>query len=483
MSLSEADLGTHADSARYYLLMTQACILSHHPDTLERLDSFIIPYYKKKQNHEKLAEAYYYKAYKCVAQNSIAEAALYYKASEEHARQSDNYRLKYKVAECLAAINEMAGNHVLQLEYSRKALNIAQRARNGEWIAYALCRMAYAHSWLGNTDSILLLMKRVMPYAKYIKRADLPTFLTNAAFPIKDSHPELAKQYLKKSLAMEESSITLEHLADIYWDEGNHDYAYQLWMEALFVNDHNPKDNILQNIVEYDLEHGLTEEQHTLIPRIIHIKDSMLYSLRNDTLKDLQLRFDHEAAMRRQEKVTANWQKGLLSALILILVMGGYIAYRRIREKTRLQEAQMQISDCMSQIRDLEASGEETSDEIGRLNKLIKETAGNKAPNLLRGMALYEQIRTDKTKTLSLAGWTRKDEEYFIEYYAAIEFRTVNKLRKAKRVEELTSHRLFYLLLVEMGKSDQRISELLGISERSVDVLKSRTRLTKKVSE
>jgi hypothetical protein len=203
----------------------------------------------------------------------------------------------------------------------------------------------------------------------------------------------------------------------------------------------------------------------------------MLNSLRNDTIKDLQLRFDHEVAMRRQEQVTSNWQKGVLAAVILVVVLAAYIFIRRILEKNKMQEVQMQINDYMNQIHDLEVSGKESDEEIARLNKQIKDYMSNKAPDLLRGSLYYEQIKEDKIKTLSDAGWRKKEEQQFIDYYTAIDYRTVNRLRKAKRKEKLTTHNLFFLLLLEMGKTEEYIANLFGISLRSIDTIKTRTKV------
>ena len=39
-----------------------------------------------------------------------------------------------------------------------------------------------------------------------------------------------------------------------------------------------------------------------MVSEIIQIKDSLLSQLMNDSIKDLQLHFDHETAMHRQER-------------------------------------------------------------------------------------------------------------------------------------------------------------------------------------
>ena len=476
LRINGSELTDREDSAHYHLLLVQTSLLTQHPDTLTMLDSLVIPYYNNKGNHEKLAEAYYYKAYRILRQMVISEAIQLYKKAEEQSQYTTNLRLKYKIAESLTYINGIIGNHTLQLNYAQKALEIAKAAQNQEWIANAYCNISFAYSRLHHKDSAVILMKRAMHYSKYIKNSDKPSFLTNAAYILKQASPDVAKNLLLKSLSLKEHSVTIQHLADIYYLEGNKEEAYRLWKKALTVDDGIPKDNVLHNILDYDMDHGHTEHVCETVNEIIHIKDSILNSLRNDTIKDLQLRFDHEVAMRQQEQVTANWQKGVLAAVIIVILLASYIVIKRFLEKNKMQEVQMQINDYMSQIRDLKASGKESDDEIAKLNKQIKDYLDEKAPDLLKGCMYYEQIKADEIKSLSSAGWRRKEEQLFIDYYAAIDYRTVNRLRKTKRKEKLTTHNLFFLLLVEMGKSEKYIANLFGINERSIDTIKTRTK-------
>lgn len=473
MRINGSELITREDSAHYYLLLTQTNLLTNHPDTLNLLDGLVIPYYNNIRNHEKLAEAYYYKAYGILKLRNIPEATRWYKIAEENAFLTTKLRLKYKIVESLSYINGVVGNHIIQLNYAHKALEIAKAAQNKEWIAYAYYRISHAHSWLCHKDSAELYIKKTVPLFKYIKEKDLPTFLTNAAYTLKQTSPEVAKDLLMRSLFLKEHSVTMQHLADIYYIEGNKEEAYRLWKKALTVDDGIPKDNILHNILDYDMDHGHTDHVCETVNEIIHIKDSMLNSLRNDTIKDLQLRFDHEVAMRRQEQVTGNWQKGVLVAVILVILLAAYIVIRRVLEKNKMQEIQMQINDHISHIRELEASGEDANEAIGRLNKEIRDLTDKESPKLKQGRMLYDQIIEGKT----ISNWTIKEKRLFINYYTAIDYRTVNRLKSVKRREPLTVHNLFYLLLMELKDQDEgKVIKILGISDNGMRTLKSRTK-------
>lgn len=345
-------------------------------------------------------------------------------------------------------------------------------------MANSYINISFSFANLGQYDSVYYYIEKSIPLLNNVYDSNKAEFLTNVGLFFKEENPEKAKEYFEKAIEFNELPITLEHLADIYYAEGNKGKAYNLWKKALVTSGGvgYEKDNLIHSILSYDLERGKLDEASANLDRVISIKDSIINVLRNDTIKDLQLRFDHEVAIRQQEQVTANWQKGVLVAVMIVVLLVSYIIIKRVLDKNKMQEVQMQINDYMSQIRDLKASGKESDEEIARLNKQIKDYLDEKAPDLLKGCMYYEQIKNDEIKSLSSLNWKRKDEQQFVDYYAAIDYRTVNRLRKIKRKEKLTTHNLFYLLLLEMGKSDKYIANLFGISERSIDTIKTRTK-------
>ena len=470
--INETVLSNDDQKAHYYLLRSQLGYLTQHPDSSNMLDSLVIPYFTQKNDLKNLANAYYYKSYGIAIKGDYAKAIYYYKKAEEQAMHAENDKLLYKVYESLSIMNQLTGNYKLELRYAQKALNIVPRVNNKKWTYDALYKMALAYSLLGQKDSSLYYLNKMEPFLRYVPKYDLANTLTSIAYLYKHTNPEKAKYYLKKSLSEAELSYTYEHLADIYIKEGKIDQAYLLWKKALTINDNNPKDIILHNLLEYDMEHGRTDSVCLYVNEIIAIKDSIINSLRNDTIKDLQLRFDHEVAMRKQDKITNNWQKGLLAAFLFISLLIAYIIIKRYRERIKMQEAQMQINDLMDQIRELEKSEEDNSAAIQKLNDQIKDRLNKEGPLLKQGKILYDQIKNGQT----VSEWRKKDFELFIHYFKAIDFKTVNRLEKTLRKEKLTPQKMFFLLLNEMGYNKKEIARILGISDTSVNTLYFRTK-------
>lgn len=472
LRINEHTLSKEDERAHYYLLWTKMGYLTHRHDSTNLLDSLVIPYFSQKNDQQNLANAYYYKGFSEVTNGNYAKATYYYKKAEEQVMGIDNDKLLYKVYESLSAINELTGNYKLELEYALKALNIVQQVNNNKWKYDALYNTALAYSRLGQKDSSLYYINKVEPFLKYVPKDVLPNTLIYIAYLYKHTNPEKAKYYLEKSLSEAESSYAFTHLADIYLNEGKRDEAYHLWKKALNVQDKHPKDKILHNILEYDIIHGNIDHVCETVNEIIVIKDSIIDNLRNDTIKDLQLQFDHEVAMRKQETITNNWQKGLLAAILFISLLIAYIIIKRYREKARIQEAQIQINDLMDQIRELEKSEEDSTAAIQKLNKQIKDTMDKEGVLLKQGKILYDKIVDGQT----VYEWRKKDFELFINYYKAINYKKVNRLERTKRKEKLTPQKLFFLLLNDMGYEKKDIARILGIEETSVNTLFHRTK-------
>ena len=470
--INEGTLNNDDERAHYYLLRTRLGYLTQNPDSSNMLDSLVILYFSEKNDQKNLANAYYYKGYSLGLKGDYAKATYYYKKAEEQAINAGNDKLLYKIYESLSAINDLTGNYKLELEYAKKAFTIVLLINNNKWTCDALYNMALAYSRLKQKDSSFYYINKMEPFLKYVPKKDLPYTQTSIAYLYKHTNPEKAKIYLEKALSEIESTYALAHLADIYLNEGNLDKAYILWKKALNVHDRRPKDKILHNILEYDINHGNIDYVCGTVNEIITIKDSIIDNLRNDTIKDLQLRFDHEVAMRKQETITYNWQKGLLAAFLFISLLIAYIIIKRYRERIKMQEAQMQINDLMDQIRELEKSEEDNSAAIQKLNDQIKDRLNKEGPLLKQGKILYDQIKGGQT----VSEWRKKDFELFIHYFKAIDFKTVNRLEKTLRKEKLTPQKMFFLLLNEMGYNKKEIARILGISDTSVNTLYFRTK-------
>lgn len=491
---------TEEDQAHYGLLATQLGYITNNPLPSDSLLDLAIIYYNNVGNQQKLANAFYYKSCRSDINSDYPQAILYCKKAESLAMKADDYRLQYKIAELLAYLNGMCRNERMQLEYAKKALTIAHSVQNKNWMAYSYNDISYAFRNLGQYDSAYFYIEKSIPYIEYVYDSGKAGYLTNIGLLYKDNNPEKAKDFFEKALSYEESPEIIEHLADVYYSTGNKEKAYMLWRRALTKSSRYDKINLIHSIISYDLEHGNIDEASKNLDRVMAIKDSIINVLKNDTIKDLQFRFDHEIAMHEADKKLISTQRLLMGSAFILALMAFYIYFRKKRDEAKQQEYQDQLyayttefdqltvnkDAALAQIRELETNKDENLQKISqleaeakdaeitikKLNRNIEKLLNEEAPKLKEGKMLYDQIMEGKTAL----NWSYKDEEYFNKYYAATHYQSFNRLRRVKRTTKLSAHNLFYLILKDMGKSDDEIRRIMVLSPEGLRSLRSRTK-------
>ena len=488
------------ENAHYCLLLTQLGYLVDKPQSSDSLLDIAATYYKKVKNDEKLAETYHYKSYSLRKAQEYPQAIIYAKKAEQLSKASHNIHLKFKIVENLACLNGLCENNLFQLNYAKKTLALALQASNKNWLAYSYNRISFAFASYGELDSAFFYIEKTSPYIEYVKETDKAIFLTNIGSLYKLKDNKKAKYFLEKALLYDNLPLTYEHLADIYYDEGAKKRAYDLWKKALTISRNYQRDNLLHNILAYDIEHGNLDDVCKNVDEIILIKDSIITKVKNDTIKDLQLRFDHEVAMHEADKKLITTQRVAMTLALLLILMVFYIYYRKRREEMVQKELQMQLyaytteikqlkeakDNIIAQIKDFESDKDKYSKKINELeenvknadaaiidlNKSIRKLLDNEAPKLKLGRELYDSIMSGGTAV----EWHSKEENLFNNYYSCVNYSGFVKLKKVKRKSNLSPHNLFYLILKDMGKSDDEIRRIMALSPEGLRSLRSRTK-------
>ena len=472
------------EQAHYYLLATQLGYLMNRPLPSDSLLDLAITFYNKVDNNQKLADAYHYKSYRLRINQDYPQAILYGKKAEQLAMSTNDTRLQFKIVENLSCLNGLCENNLLQLLYAKKALTLAQKIQNPSWMAYSYNKISYVFANIDQYDSAYLYIEKTIPYINYVEDVDKTTFLTNFGLLYIDYDLKKAKGYFEKALTFGEHPGTLERLGDVYYAEGNKEDAYKLWKKALTKDSRYDKDNLIYSILSYDLERGKLDDASKNLDEVISIKDSIITVLRNDTIKDLQLRFDHEVAMHEADKKLINTQWILFGLLLIVGIMAIYIIIRRKKIESLQKEHQMQLyaytteinqlkankDNTLAQIKELESHTDKDNIRINeleedaknadlaiqKLNKNIRKLLDDEAPKLKQGRMLYDHIMEG-----GKAGkWSSKEEKLFNNYYGAINYQSYNRLRKVKRTTKLSAHNMFYLILKEIGKSDEEVRSI-----------------------
>lgn len=471
--IKERYLVNDEDRAHYYLLMTRASILTGNTVPPDSYIDYAISFYEQKKDCWRLADAYYYKAYNRFCQQNIPTAMSLLKEAEILSAKSLDIRQQFKTAELIARLNDIVGNNNLFQKYAHQSLRFAELLKDRNRQAYSLLCLSHAFRKGGENDSANYYILKTIPFLNDIRKEDYAYFLTDIGYAYKYSNPEKAKVYFSKALEHQEYTHTLAHLADIYNKEGKRDEAYRLWKRALTINDGTSKQIVMYNILEYDIQQGNTEDVLEKVNDIIDSSDSVRMQLANDTLKDLQLRFDYEVEKHELDR------KLDLSIIVIVILIAlvtatlSYVVYKRHKFKLFLTRTQIQIDNYTAQIHQLEESGDDVKEEICNLKNKIKELTEIGVLRMNRGILLYNQIKDGGT----MVEWEKEDYDMFIDYCDAIDHTTVRQIRKEHR--KITPRNLTFLLLYEMGKNDEDIRRIMALSPEGLRSMRFRVKHNK----
>lgn len=456
------------EKAHYYLLLTQTCCLTGNPYPPDSLIDFSISYYEKTGNKEKLCDAYYYKAESYLDKGIYDQAIILGKKAENLANQTSNVKQQLKISELIAFINGMCGNYDIELQYAKQSLGFALESEKKDWIASSYCRISEAYQAQDEIDSAIVYAEKIIKYVNDIDIDKLPYYMNSIGFTYLKKDTAKARQFFEKSLSYKPLTRTYENLAWVYHLEGDEEKAYELRKKALLVDDDVSKANIIHNILQYDLSHNNIDSACSRLYQIVTLKDSLNNVLKDRTIQKIQQEYDEKVVQEKHEQIVLRWIAAALFLIVIILLLLGYIRYRRYKAKIKLAEQQMLINNYLNEIKRLEGQNVGNEQQIADLNKSINDLLEQDSPRLYRGKMLYDYIMQNGTTVT----WTQDDFKCFVDFYKASDFASYTRIMRKHQNE--TTHNTFFLILQEIGKEDKDIRQILNISQEGIRSIRFR---------
>ena len=315
---------------------------------------------------------------------------------------------------------------------------------------------------MGVSDSAIIYSDKVIGMIENVDTANMPYYLNTIGYAYIEKNPQKARDLFEKSLSYKPLTRTLENLAWVYHLEGNENKAYEYWKQALLVEDNVPKANVLHNILQYDLEHHNIDGACERLYSIVSIKDSLNNVLKDRSIQRIQQEFDEKATQEKHDQEVLRWVVAAMALVIIILLLLGYIQYRRHKARMLLAEHQMLIANYQSEINMLKSNQEGTEQQIAELNKKINDLIEQDSPRLYHGKMLYDQIVENGTTVT----WTKEDYNCFVDFYKAKDFASYSKI--VRKHHPKTVHNTLFLILYEIGKDDKDVRHIMGITQEAI---------------
>jgi hypothetical protein len=350
-----------ADRALYGLVFTEAIHrigLTLSSDTLINLSQ---QFYEKQGDDERLARACLHHGIVLYGQQRYGEAFRLLKRAEELADDLDDLALNYELYAVMGDINDNANNYPLTLDYYHRSLRAAEQLDNQEWTVRQLNNLATTFDAMNNTDSLKAYIERCRPLLDSVQGPVRATMLTNlGSYYLHQNDLTRAKEYLLLSQQTAYLDKTIKLLGDIAALEGKSTQACDYWFQTLQSGDYAIRINAYRKLINY---YDSLAEQDGKYHRMASHLSQHLNSLYRDnyenndaaSILDMQAQYDEQQKERHQYRTII----GLLTALVIVILIAGLIAWYYIlthRELVQMQrQKKRQLRDNSRQLKDVTA--------------------------------------------------------------------------------------------------------------------------------
>ena len=431
-----------------------------------------VGYYKKKNNPRMLFYCYLYKGYiQLLSNHNNYAASVWLKKAEELTKSVKDIQLAYLTFEALASLNYYSGNNDLAMDYSYKTLSCAQKSGNSHMTTYACNHLVVLYLERNEQDSVqkynalsMSILNKMLPKVRSYALGNIGCFFLGS------NEVDSAKHYFEKAKKEQSMPFWDQRLAEVYYIQGNYKEADSLWNKALQSADLRDKVEFYRSIFGRKYENKDFKGSAEAANQLLLLKDSLVQQMQTAEVQEIQLKYDKEVEHRKLDRFI-RW--ALLVALLLISVIAGVVIYyirKRNKARERIMRDQVLINDYKLQIEQLEHSGKDVTKEVKSLQKKIDTLQLEQTEKLSEGRALYQRIVAGE----SAVTWSKDNIVKFVDYYRVVNLPFM--LQMEQEYTKLSPGNRFFLILQEMGMTDQQMTHILGVSDGALRTTRSRLR-------
>lgn len=466
-----SELTNDKDKAIYGLLRDQTCLATERPISSDSLISLSIEYFKKTDDNNHLARAYYYRGIYFYYIGEIQNALIFLKKAENIDKKINIPNLRYLIYANMSYINRIAGAKSTGLSYANKALDIAMQNENISWICFAYNCIATTYYDMGKKDSAFIFINKIRPYIyKINNKEERAGYLNNIGLLYYENglYNE-AENYFKKSEALFDISNTKINLTKTYYMLGKDREADSLFKVVWPKASYEDKAEILQFLAERAEKQGEFKASSRFYKQAKAMQDSVNANKKTEEAVAAQRDFEHE---KYKEDVARNevWSAAVVVVAVAALAFWAAVYHRRKmnRAKEMIERGNKLTAEYTARITELELADSRHSHEAQELRRKIKKLKDEQNAILSRGQQLYNGIMAGGTT----ATWKKQDFDEFIEFYRVAHPQAVADAENGYR--RLSSTNIFYLILRDMQVADDDAQRILCMTAGAMRTMKSR---------
>ena len=459
------------EKAFYGLLATQNFFMLDKQLNNDSMINFSIAYYKKKNDKKNLARSYYYKGTYYYAIGRIKETLIFFKEAENMEKQANIPELRYLIYANMSYINSTSGAHSTAVTYAKKALALAKKENNIEWICFAYNNIATAFDRMKQRDSAFIYFNKVRPYLNKIKDPkEHATYLNNIGFFYYDkgNYEEAETLFRKADNLISAPTIKINIIKTCYMLNKSQE-ADSILQATWPKTDHELKAEMLQFLAERAEKQGDFKAAAKYYKQVKEQEDSLKMSQNTEEAITTQQAYDIEK--REEETSHRETMAGVIAAIVTAILAAVAIRYHQKKinkAKKAIADNDTTIKELTVKVEELERSDRKHSHEADALRRKIRKLKDEQNEILGRGQRLYDDI----TAGGNTATWKKKDFDEFIEFYRVSHPEVVADAED--NYKRLSSTNIFYLILTDMGHGDDDAQRIMCMTAGALRTMKSR---------
>lgn len=487
-------LYSEEEKAYYGLLKSALKYCMYEGITNDSLIDRSIDYYKDRKDYNKLAQCYYFKGCNKEDLGDVKGYVWNLKSAEEAVNHVENDFMACKIYNCLTSININAVESNLAQKNGIKAIYYGEKSGSKDHLVYSYANYAMAQLLLGKVDSSIYYAEKSLPLIKYQNEdGQINTYMIlGGSYEMRN--PTKAREYALKVLEIRPVATAYHLLGAINMREGNLHEAESCFAKGISVsNDLMRTISITEDLADCKQKEGNVKEAARLMKQAQAMRDSLIVKDRNDSVAALQNIYDSQRAEKQAiEDGNENTRKDMaaFAALLASIIIAGIIYYKKNKVNANKLKAMVEMQDSkLNEQREtlakLKESGQAGRKEIERMRKKIKRMEEKQEKLLDKIKAEYDAMTKDGHELYmqvereeNISQWGKKEQQCFVEYYSMLDS------NYAKFIEDmydgLTYRQKVFLILWHMGKSDDKVMEIMAVSGENLRKIRSTIKARKK---
>lgn len=475
-TINYSELGDDDSKNTYALLRTRGDYLEGYDLESDTIVKQCLKYFIGKNDNNRIAECYYYLAIYNYDQGQVKKAFWNICKADYHAEQTNDIVLKHKVTELILDWYNTAGEYSSALSYGKKNLYLSTLAGDKNWLAYAYSLMAMTYHGLGQIEKSEEFFNKSMTYLSSVSRKEQAQFYVSLGSAAINSDPAKARVYFSKAIKANEDASAYSGLAILEYQDGHLDTSEEYMRKALATGDEFTKMFVYSNMLSRYSSKGDYKKALECSMNINKLQARKFKEQKNESFTQVQRQF---ASQIEHQRFKQRLSEGFFIVVIIILLVIAiyiYLHFKNMHWKKNSLENLIMLNvykDKLNKLKEKASQPGSSAQDEKRIQEKIDTIQKRQSKILYNGQILYQDI-LDGKNTLT---WNKRDYENFLEYYKVVDLPFATQLQV--EYDHLSPRYKFFLVMKNMGKSEEMIQDIMVISSGTIRVIKSRIKASK----